>query len=87
MTTMDVRVVSPEEEVFSGTAEFISAMTVEGSIGILPGHVPILAQLPSSEIKVVSEGQDRRFSIEGGFLTVKENKVIILAEPESGEPA
>lgn len=86
MATMDVRVVSAEDEVFSGTAEFISAMTVEGSIGILPGHVPLLAQLPSSEVKVVAEGQDHKFSIEGGFLTVKDNKVIILAEPESGEP-
>lgn len=83
---MDVQVVSAEDELFSGTAEFISAMTVEGSIGILPGHVPLLAQLPSSEVKVVSEGQDHKFSIEGGFLTVKDNRVIILAEPESGEP-
>lgn len=86
MATMDVQVVSAEDELFSGTAEFISAMTVEGSIGILPGHVPLLAQLPSSEVKVVSEGQDHKFSIEGGFLTVKDNRVIILAEPESGEP-
>lgn len=86
MATMEVRVVSAEDELFSGSAEFISAMTVEGSIGILPGHIPVLAQLPASEVKVVSGGQDQRFTVEGGFLTVKDNKVIILAEPESAEP-
>lgn len=86
MATMEVRVVSAEDELFSGSAEFISAMTVEGSIGILPGHIPILAQLPASQVKVVSGGREQLFTIEGGFLTVKDNKVIILAEPESPEP-
>ena len=84
---LEVQVVSPEEELFSGEADFVSTQTVEGSIGILPGHIPILAQLPPGEVKVVSGGTDRKFRIEGGFMTVKQDKVIILAEPEEGEPA
>ena len=84
---LEVQVVSAEQDLFTGPAEFVSTQTVEGSIGILPGHTPILAQLPAGEVKIVSSGTDHKFSIEGGFLTVKENKVIILAEPESGEPA
>lgn len=58
---------------------------MEGSIGILPGHIPILAQLPAGQVKIVTGGQDRTFRIDGGFLTVKEDKVIILAELGAGE--
>lgn len=86
MALLDVQLVSAEEDLYAGPAEFVSTQTVEGSIGILPGHTPILAQLPSGEVKIVSEGTDHKFNIAGGFLTVKQNKVIILAEPETGEP-
>lgn len=82
MAVLDVQVVSPEDDLYVGPAEFVSTQTVEGSIGILPGHTPILAQLPAGEVKIVSGGTDHKFAIGGGFLTVKENKVIILAEPQ-----
>jgi F-type H+-transporting ATPase subunit epsilon len=84
---LDVQLVSAEDDLYTGQAEFISTRTVEGSIGIMPGHTPILAQLPACEVKIVSGGTDHKFQIEGGFLTVKDDKVIILAEPESGEPS
>ena len=75
-----VEVVSPEENLFTGEAEFVRAKTVEGEIGILPGHVPLLAQLVSSDVKVrTSAGEEKTFHIDGGFMTVKDNKVIILA--------
>lgn len=80
---LEVQVVSPEEEVFSGPADFVLARTVEGEIGILPGHIPILARLAPSEIKVRSAGSEQKFAVGGGFMTVKDDKVIILAE----EPA
>ena len=87
MAELEVQLVSAEDDLYVGPAEFISTQTVEGSIGILPGHTPILAQLPAGEVKIVSSGTDHKFQIEGGFLTVKENKVIILAEPAAEEPA
>lgn len=83
---LEVEVVSAEEELFSGEANFVLARTVEGDIGILPGHSPILARLVRSEVKVRSAGGDRVFPIGGGFMTVKDNKVIILAD-EGSEPA
>lgn len=85
--SMEVQLVSAEDDLYVGTAEFVSTQTVEGSIGIMPGHTPILAQLPAGEVKIVSEGTDHKFQIEGGFLTVKDNKVIILAEAAADEPA
>lgn len=76
---MEVQVVSAEEELFSGEAEFIRTQTVEGEIGILAGHSPVLAQLVACETKVrTTSGEEKLFHIEGGFMTVKEDKVIIL---------
>jgi F-type H+-transporting ATPase subunit epsilon len=85
VATMDVQVVSPDGQLYAGTADFLVARTVEGEIGILPGHTPILAQLAGpSEVKVKSGSTEERFQIAGGFMSVKENKVIVLAE--EGEP-
>lgn len=81
-----VELVSPEEDLFTGEAEFLRAETVEGEIGILTGHTPILAQLVPCEVKVrMTDGQESMFRIGGGFMTVKENRAIILAE-EAEEP-
>ena len=76
---MQVDVVSPDEELFSGEATFVLARTVEGDIGILPHHTPLLAELVPYEVKVETAQGDRRFRIAGGFMSVADNRVIILA--------
>ncbi|MGH2733174.1 MAG: F0F1 ATP synthase subunit epsilon [Actinomycetota bacterium] len=82
---LQVEVVSAEEELFSGEASFVLARTVEGDIGILPGHAPLLAQLVRHEVKVRTAAGDRSFPVEGGFMSVKQDKVIVLAD--EGLPA
>lgn len=77
---LDVLVVSAEDELFSGEAEFVLARTVEGDIGILPGHTPILAQLAEYDVKVRGGEGEQTFPVGGGFMTVKDDRVIILAE-------
>jgi F-type H+-transporting ATPase subunit epsilon len=78
--TLAVSVVSPEEELFSAEAEFVRAKTVEGEIGILSGHVPLLAQLAPCQLKIRHSNQETLLEVSGGFMSVKDNKVIILAE-------
>ena len=83
---MDVQVVSPDGRLFAGEADFLVARTVEGEIGILPNHTPILAQLAGpSEVKVKTGSTEERFQIAGGFMSVKDNKVIVLAEETEPE--
>ena len=82
---LDVELVSAEEDLFTGEADFVSTKTVEGDIGILPGHSPLLAQLVECEVMIRTSGGDQTWPIAGGFMTVKDNKVIILAEA-TGEP-
>lgn len=78
---MKVEAVSGEESVFEGEAAFVRARTVVGEIGILPGHAPLLAQLSPGEVKIrTKDGQENLLTITGGFMTVKEDRVIILAE-------
>ncbi|HEY2666842.1 MAG TPA: F0F1 ATP synthase subunit epsilon [Actinomycetota bacterium] len=78
-TLMQVDVVSPDEELFSGEATFVLARTVEGDIGILANHVPLLAELAPYDVKIHAPSGDVHFPIAGGFMSVKDNKVIILA--------
>lgn len=83
--SFQVELVSPEEDLYSGEAEFVRAETVEGEIGILTGHTPLLGQLVPCEVKVRAVGgRESMFQISGGFMTVKENRVIILAEGTEG---
>ena len=61
---------------------FVSAPTVEGSIGLLPGHVPILSVLRAGTVKVVqSDGVDHYVDVSGGFLSFDHDMVTIVAEP------
>jgi F-type H+-transporting ATPase subunit epsilon len=85
---LQVEVVSAEEELFSGESNFVAARTVEGDIGILPGHTPVLARLVEYDVRVQTPDGERTFPIAGGFMTVKDDRVIILAEEkEESAPA
>lgn len=78
---LKVELVSPEKKVWSGDAVSVSARTLEGDLGILTDHTPLLGVLVDG--KVVIEGTDgskNEFSVSGGFLSVSNNRVSILAE-------
>jgi F-type H+-transporting ATPase subunit epsilon len=78
---MRVDVVSPESIVWSGDAEFIVARTVEGEIGILPGHEPLMAALATGAVEVDPvDGERLRVGVHGGFLQVYDNSVTLLTD-------
>ena len=82
MATMQVDVVSAEEQLFSGEASEVYARSMDGEIGILPGHQPVLLLLaPDHPVRVkTSGGGEERFDIAGGFLEFRDNHLIVLAE-------
>ena len=81
MATMHVELVSAERRLWSGEAEMVIARTVDGEIGILPGHAPVLAELASSTLRVVQPGGEELVAaIHGGFLSVAESGVSVLAD-------
>lgn len=73
-----LEVVTFEKEAFKGEVEKVFAQTDKGIIGILPKHAPLLTLLESGELKIVSGGKERFYSIGGGFLEVKNDKVKIM---------
>ena len=78
---LTVEVVSPEKRVWSGEAKMISARTLEGDIGVLPGHAPLLGVLVDGQVSIkVVDGTSQEFNINGGFISVSNNRVSILGE-------
>ena len=75
-----VSVVSADKDVWSGEASMVVAKTVEGEIGILPGHEPMLAILASGNVRVTTvDGSKITANAEGGFLSVENNNVSVVA--------
>jgi F-type H+-transporting ATPase subunit epsilon len=77
-----VAVVSVEREVWSGEAVSVTARTTEGDIGVLPGHAPLLGQLADGGVVriVESGGGEVIAAVHGGFLSVTDAGVTVLAE-------
>jgi F-type H+-transporting ATPase subunit epsilon len=78
---LDVELVAADRKVWSGEAAMVVARTTDGDIGILPGHAPVLGILFNGAVQIRQEGGDRVVAaVHGGFLSVADNKVGILAE-------
>jgi F-type H+-transporting ATPase subunit epsilon len=77
---LEVHVVTPEQEVWTGDADFLVATAIDGEIGILPGHAPLLAALDVGRLSIESGGSKEEAAVDGGFLHVKDDRVDILAE-------
>jgi F-type H+-transporting ATPase subunit epsilon len=78
---LQVEVVSADEVVWSGTSTMIIAKTVDGDIGILPGHAPVLAVLAPGGVEIVTAEATREVvAVDGGFLSVAQGRVSILSE-------
>ena len=80
--TIRVEVVSAEEQIFSGDAEFVVLPGVMGELGIYPRHAPLLTQIKPGavRIKVPGQAQDELVFVHGGFLEVQPHLVTVLAD-------
>ncbi|MEN9970425.1 MAG: hypothetical protein RLZZ229_633 [Actinomycetota bacterium] len=80
MATLRVELVAADQAVWSGEAKMVVAKTVEGEIGLLPGHEPMLAILGSGEVRITLEdGNVIKANAEDGFLSVENNVVSVVA--------
>ena len=81
-TTIRVDVVSAEEQIYSGDAEFVVLPGVEGELGIYPRHAPLLTQIKPGAVRIKVPGQaaDELVFVQGGFLEVQPARVTVLAD-------
>lgn len=81
LTTVNLNVVSAEEELFSGRIESLQITGSEGELGIMPGHAPLLTSLKPGMARIVKYGgEEEVLYLSGGMLEVQPNHVTVLAD-------
>ena len=78
---LQIELVSADRVVWSGQASMVIARTVEGDLGVLPNHAPLLSLLVPGVVEITpTDGPLIRAAVEEGFLSVADNRVSILSE-------
>ncbi len=81
MSTLNLEIVTPEARAFSGSARMVVVPGVEGELGILPDHMPLMTQILPGELHVTTEaGEDLFLAVGEGFLEVRPDRVSVLTD-------
>ncbi len=80
MAGIRLDIVTAERAVYSEEVEIVVAPGIEGQLGILPHHTPLMTTLVPGELRVRKGGEETLLAITGGFLEVRPDRVIILAD-------
>lgn len=82
---LTLEIVTPEARVYSDTVDSVVIPTVEGEIGVLPGHIPLLTQVDHGELVVAKGTGFQHLAVGGGFAQISGDKVSVLAEHACSE--
>ena len=77
---LTLEIVTPDRRAYQGEADVVNLPTELGSIGILPGHIPITALIAAGEVVVTSGGKVTRLAVDKGFVRVVSDKVSVVTE-------
>lgn len=80
MATIKISVVTAEESVLEDEVDMVVAPGIEGQLGILPRHAPLLTALQPGELRMKKGGTETVLMVTGGFLEVRPDQVIVLAD-------
>ena len=80
MVTMRLEIITAERSVYADEVEALVAPGIDGELGILPHHAPLMTALQPGEIMIRKEGDETYLAVTGGFLEVMANQVTILAD-------
>ncbi|MFH1169277.1 MAG: F0F1 ATP synthase subunit epsilon [Chloroflexota bacterium] len=80
MSTLRLDIVTAERAVYSEDVNMVIAPGVQGQLGILPNHTPLMTSLQAGELRVKKDGDEVLMAITGGFLEVRPDRVIVLAD-------
>jgi F-type H+-transporting ATPase subunit epsilon len=75
-----LEIVTPERLAYSDTVDSVVLPGAEGEMGVLPHHAPLLATLGVGELRIRKGGEEEFFAIAGGFVQVRPDKVVVMAE-------
>jgi F-type H+-transporting ATPase subunit epsilon len=80
MATLRLEIVTAERMVYSDDVNEVVAWGIEGQLGILPHHAPLVTMLQPGDLFIKKDTEEQYMSISGGFLEVRPDKVIVLAD-------
>jgi len=80
MAGIRLDIVTAERAVYSEDVDMVIAPGVEGQLGILPHHTPLMTTLQAGELRVRKGGEEVSLAISGGFLEVRPDRVVVLAD-------
>ncbi|WP_169084495.1 F0F1 ATP synthase subunit epsilon [Paenibacillus sp. PL91] len=80
MSSFLVEIVTPERKVYAETANMVSVSGVEGELGILPNHIPLVTPLRIAPVTIKRGNLVDVVAVNGGFIEVRKDKIVILAE-------
>jgi F-type H+-transporting ATPase subunit epsilon len=75
-----LEIVTPERLAYSDTVDSVVLPGAEGEMGVLPNHAPLLATLGVGELRIRKGSEEEFFAIAGGFVQVRPDKVVVMAE-------
>src|SRR5665213_788879 len=78
--TLHLEVVTPERLVYSDDVDGVQVPGSDGELGILPHHAPLVATLGSGELRIIKGSSEESIAVIGGFLQVRPDKVVVMAE-------
>jgi F-type H+-transporting ATPase subunit epsilon len=77
---LQLEIVTPERLAYSDQVDSVQLPGIEGELGVLPHHAPLVSILGVGELVIRKGGQEESFAIVGGFLQVRPDKVVVMAE-------
>jgi F-type H+-transporting ATPase subunit epsilon len=80
---LHLEIVTPERLAYSEDVDMVLVPGIDGELGILPHHTPLVSILGVGELKIRKDGDEESFAIVGGFLQVRPDKVVVMAETAS----
>lgn len=80
MSSFLVEIVTPERKVYTETANMVSVKGIDGELGILPNHIPLVTPLRIAPVVIKRDNKADVVAVNGGFIEVRKDKIVILAE-------
>ena len=78
--TLQLEIVTPEAKIFSDYVEMVTLAGIEGEMGILPGHAPVMTQLAAGELVVRKDGRNIFLAVGDGFVQITGERVAVLTD-------
>ena len=77
---LHLEIVTPEQKTYSDDVDSVVIPGVEGELGVLPQHVPLMTQLLPGELRVIKGGEELRLAVGEGFVEISADKVAVLTD-------